>query len=75
MKKILEDTNTFLASIIVIIGGFIWAIKSQWDYEPIILLSVSTVALISFLAIKFLGEDTRPNVEAELKRTASNRGK
>ncbi|SHM42889.1 hypothetical protein [Flavobacterium chilense] len=74
MKKILEDTNTFLGSIIGIIGGFIWAMKNNWDYEPIILLSVSTVALICFLAIKFFGENTRPNVEAELKRTGSNRG-
>lgn len=74
MKKILEDSNTFLVSLIGVIGGLIWAIKSNWDFEPVILLSVSVIGLLSFMTIKFFGENSRPNVEAELKHTGSNRG-
>ena len=74
MKRLLEDTYTLLASIIGIIGGLIWSIKSQWDYEPIILLSVSIIALLCFIGIKTFGEDIRPIVEAEMKQTGSNRG-
>lgn len=74
MKKILEDTNTLLVSIIGIIGGLTWAVNNNWDYEPVILLSLSGIGLLSFLGIKIFGENVRPIVEAELKHTGSNRG-
>ncbi len=74
MKKILEDTNTLLVSIIGIIGGLIWAINSNWDYEPAILISLSAIGLFSFLAIKIFGENVRPIIEVELKHSRSSRG-
>ncbi|MGK4568576.1 hypothetical protein [Flavobacterium sp. 3HN19-14] len=72
MKRILEDTNTLLASIVGTIGGLIWAIKTSWDYEPVILLSVSVIGLLSFLGIKIFVENVRPIVEVELNQTGSN---
>lgn len=74
MKKIFEDTYTLLASIIGIIGGIIWGISDNWHFEPIILLSVSTIGLLCFIGIKVFGENVRPIVEVELKQTGSNRG-
>lgn len=74
MKRIFEETYTLLVSIIGIIGGLIWAINDNWSFEPVILLSVSTIGLLCFLAIKVFGESVRPIVEVELQQTRSNRG-
>lgn len=74
MKRIFEDTNTLLASIIGIVGGLIWAISDNWNWEAIILLSVSVIGLICFLGAKIFGEKVRPMVEVELQQTGSNRG-
>lgn len=74
MKKILEDTNTLLVSLIGVVGGLIWCLNNKWGIDAIIFLSVSSVGLLSFLAIKLFGENNRPNVEIELKHSGSNRG-
>ena len=67
MRKILEDTNTLLASLIGVVGGLIWCLNNNWGIDAIILLSVSSVGLFCFIAIKLFGETSRPNVEVELK--------
>lgn len=74
MKKILEDTNTLLVSLIGVVGGLIWCLKNNLGIDAIILLSVSSVGLICFIGIKLFGESSRPNVEIELKHSRSNRG-
>jgi hypothetical protein len=74
MKRIFEETSTLIGSIIGIVGGLIWAINENWNYEPVILISVSAIALLCFLGIKIFGEDIRPIVEVEMKQTGSNRG-
>lgn len=74
MKRIFEDTNTLLISIIGTVGGLVWAINDDWNYEPVILLSVSVIGLISFLGIKIFGEKVRPMVEVELQHKGGNRG-
>lgn len=56
MKKIVSNTKTAIVALIGLIGGFIWAFISNWEPEPIILLSVSAVELIAFSFLK-VGED------------------
>lgn len=74
MRKIFEETSSLIGAIIGIVGGLIWAINDNWNYEPVILISVSVIALLCFLGIKIFGEDIRPIVEVEMKQTGSNRG-
>lgn len=56
MKKVVTNTKTVVVALVGIIGGCIWAYKSNWEVEPIILLSVSLVEVIVFTLIKALEE-------------------
>lgn len=51
MKKIVHNVSTLLTGIIGFIGGLIWGINSNWDYEPLILMSVSAFEIIAYLVI------------------------
>jgi hypothetical protein len=74
MKKILEDIKTFLAEIVGLIGGLIWAKNTNWDYEPIILISLSLLGIIIFVLIKSIpSNEERPIVEMELISNTSFR--
>ena len=74
MKKILEDIKTFLAELVGLIGGIIWAKNTNWDYEPIILISVSLLGIIIFVIIKLLPSDEeKPIVELEMVSDTSFR--
>lgn len=67
MKEILEDVKIFIAETIGIVGGVIWGINSKWDYEPIILLLISSIGMIIFIMLKIIPRDeTFPIVELEL---------
>ena len=56
MKKIISNTVTFIAAIVGFIGGCIWAYKSNWDMEPIVLVIISFVEICGFIATKVTGE-------------------
>ncbi len=74
MKKFLEDIKTFLAEIVGLIGGIIWAKNTNWDYEPVILISISLLGIIIFVIIKLLPSDEeKPIVELELISNTSFR--
>lgn len=67
MKNFLEDIKTFVAESIGVIGGIIWGINTNWDYEPIILLAISTLGILMFFILKILPHDEEyPIVELEL---------
>lgn len=67
MKKFLENINTFLVEIVGLIGGFIWARNTKWDWEPIILIAVSFVGVVIFILLRFVPDhEDRPMVELEL---------
>ena len=67
MKKILEDIKTFVAEIIGLIGGLLWAKKSNWDYEPIILIAISLIGIIIFVLMKLIASnEEKPVVELEM---------
>lgn len=58
MKNLAKNLFTFLISLIGFIGGCIWAYESQWQMEPIILVFISFVEIISYFVLSyfFIGE-------------------
>ncbi len=54
MRNIFENIKTLIVELIGLIGGFIWAKHSNWDYEPLILMAVSFVGLVIFFLLRFL---------------------
>ena len=67
MKNFLEDIKTFIAESIGVIGGIIWGMNTNWDYEPIILLAISTLGMLMFIILKIIPRDEEfPIVELEL---------
>ena len=57
--KIINSTETFIGALIGLIGGGIWAYNTNYDYEPIILMSLSTLTILGFIISKlFFGKDT-----------------
>lgn len=51
MIKIIKNGISLFIAIIGLIGGAIWAYRSLWDYEPIIMFSVSFLEIIGFFFI------------------------
>jgi hypothetical protein len=70
MINILKNVYTLLIEIIGLVGGFLWARSTSWDYEPIILMAVSFVGILSYLIIVFSGKK-RPYIDIELVRGSS----
>ncbi len=67
MKKFLENINTLLVEVLGFVGGLFWAYKTNWDWEPIILTSVSFVGLVIFVLLKVIPDhEDRPIVELEM---------
>jgi hypothetical protein len=71
MQKIFENIIALLIEIIGFLGGLLWAISTDWTYEPVILMSVSFIGIIFYL-LKFLRKDNlRPFIDHELIRGSS----
>ncbi len=67
MKKFLENINTFLVELLGLTGGFIWAKNTDWDWEPLILIAVSFIGVVTFILLRFVPDhEDRPMVELEL---------
>jgi hypothetical protein len=67
MKNFLENINTFLVELLGLVGGFIWAKNTNWDWEPLILMAVSFVGIAVFILLRFVPDhEDRPIVELEL---------
>ena len=67
MKNIIRNTVTFLIAIVGLIGGGIWAYKSSWETEPIILFIISFIEIVGFLFIKITNDDD--SIETEIQET------
>lgn len=66
MRTFLENIKTLIGELIGLVGGFIWAKHSNWDYEPIMLMTISAVGIIIFIALRFIPtHEDRPIVELE----------
>ncbi|MNK00385.1 hypothetical protein D3C87_181690 [compost metagenome] len=63
MKEFLENIKTFVGEIIGLIGGLYWGYKSDWDYEPVILVLISLTGILIFFLMKF---STSNNFEVKL---------
>ena len=67
MKEILKDVKIFIAEAIGVVGGIFWGINSKWEYEPVILLLISSIGIIIFFILKLIPKDeTFPIIELEL---------
>lgn len=67
MRKILKNTTAAIIAIIGLIGGTMWAINTGWDYEPLILISVSVIELISFMILRFTSKNREENQETPIQ--------
>jgi hypothetical protein len=58
--KIIDSTVTFIGALVGLIGGGIWAYNTNYDYEPIILVSLSTLTILGFIISKlFFGREVQ----------------
>ncbi|MGK0379649.1 MAG: hypothetical protein ACJA1Z_003477 [Patiriisocius sp.] len=64
MKTIVNNLITFLIALVGLIGGGIWAYSSNWEMEPIILMTVSAIEIIGFLILRLVVD---PTTESETK--------
>lgn len=64
MKTVINNLIIFLIALAGLIGGGIWAYSSNWEMEPIILMTVSAVQIIGFIILRFVVE---PAFEKESK--------
>lgn len=51
MKNIIHNIVTLLIGIVGLIGGIIWGYYSKWDFEPIILSSISLLEIIAYFTV------------------------
>lgn len=49
MRKFSGNIITLIIALIGFVGGIVWGYFENWDYEPIILLLISTVEIVAFL--------------------------
>lgn len=69
--KFLGHSLALIIEIIGFIGGFFWAISTKWEYEPVILLIVSFLGIISYFVFKASKDRERPYIDFEVKRGSS----
>lgn len=69
--KFLGNSLTLLIEIIGFVVGLLWAISTNWDYEPVILFIVSFLGIISYFIVKINKNKERPYIDFELKRGSS----
>ncbi|MDB5233946.1 MAG: hypothetical protein JWR44_939 [Hymenobacter sp.] len=63
MRRLFEDTKTIIVESVGVIGGFIGARSSDWDYEPLILTIVSFIGLsVSVVSILLNDDRTKPEM-------------
>ncbi|AKP52229.1 hypothetical protein CA2015_2821 [Cyclobacterium amurskyense] len=75
MKKIIENNISFGVSIIGIIGGSIWAYKSNFDPEPLILIALSLFQFFGYLYLCFFGNDEELRPQFVNNNTNDNRNR
>lgn len=61
MKLIIQSTITFFVALVGFVGGIFWAIRTNWDPEPIILIAISAIEIIGFILLKSVKENEVPS--------------
>lgn len=56
MKKIVNNIITFLIALVGLIGGGVWAYSTNWDMEPLILMTISAIEIIGFLILRLFAD-------------------
>lgn len=51
MKSIIHNIVTLLIGIVGFIGGIIWGYYSKWEFEPIIISSISFLEIIAYFTV------------------------
>jgi hypothetical protein len=74
MKTIINNIITFLIALVGLIGGGVWAYSSNWEMEPIILMTISTMQIIGFLILRFI-VDPASQTEFKYQQNITNKKK
>jgi hypothetical protein len=74
MKSFVENIITFFVAMTGLIGGLIWAINSNWDGEPTILIVISSLEILGFIVLRNLKEENVliPNYIQQQSRNINN---
>lgn len=51
MKSFIHNIFTLVVALIGLIGGLLWCIQSNWEYEPLILLLISLIEVIAYFIV------------------------
>lgn len=79
MRKIIENYITLSIALVGFIGGGFWSFKSDWDWEPLILLVCSFLEIVGFILLKSLPEDNTirnniPTINTKKVLNINNKG-
>jgi hypothetical protein len=74
MRNIIESTITLLVAVTGFIGGTIWFFSSPFEMEPIILIVISLLEIIGYIALKFTNKDI-DDKSKKYKQEVKNEGK
>lgn len=75
MKKIFTDFKTLIAELVGLIGGGFWAKSSNWDYEPLILVTISFASLCLTIYFELFGKQMHKELSinpSEIENPISN---
>lgn len=74
MRNVFENTKTLVAEIITLIIGFFWAQATNWDYEPLLLIILSGIGIITFIILRILPDESdKPQIDLEFIRRGAIR--
>lgn len=51
MRRVIHSTITLAIAVIGFVGGIFWGYYSNWDFEPVILATISLLQIIGFFVI------------------------
>lgn len=68
MKRIIKSIITFIIALVGIICGGIWAVQSNWQWEPVILFIVSLLEIVGFIFIEDSSENSSIQSEVPINK-------
>lgn len=77
MKSIIVNIKTFVIALTGLIGGSIWAVNSNWEEEPLILIALSLIEIIAYIILRFITRKDTESISPQTinKQVISNNGK
>ncbi len=61
MNSIIKNRITLIIAIVGFVGGLLWSIKSNFEYEPVILLIISLIEIAAFFLVPESNMETEQN--------------